>query len=66
VELVGTRGAGRVGIVDDGFVGHEQSDHVGQLSWMREIDGVGRAIDDNKQTMVFLLTGYFLDARRAR
>jgi hypothetical protein len=33
---------------------------------MREIDGVGRAIDDNKQTMVFLLTGHFLDARRAR
>jgi hypothetical protein len=42
VELIGACGAGRVGVVDDGLVGHEQSDHICQLSGMREIDGVLR------------------------
>ena len=40
--------ARRVGIVDDGLVGHEQSDDVGQLSGMREVDGVSRSVDDDE------------------
>ena len=66
VELVGRSVAGRVGIVDDRLVGHEQSDDVGQLSWMREIDRVRCAVDNHKDPMVFGLTGNFLDARRTR
>ena len=63
MQLVSTCRSRRVWIVDDRLVFHEQSDHVGQLSGMGEVDRVGRPVDDNKNAMVFLLTGDLLDAR---
>ena len=45
-----------------GLIGHELSDDVGQLSWVREIDGVGRSVDGDEDDAVFYLFRDFLDA----
>ena len=66
VELIGTGRPGRVGVVDDGLVRHEESNYVGQLPRMGEIDGVSRPIDHDEDAVVFRLTGHFVDARRTR
>ena len=56
MELVRPRGAGRVGIVDDGLISHEQSDDIGELTWVREVDCVSRSVDHDKDAMVLLLS----------
>ena len=66
MELIGAGRPWRVGVIDDRLVGHEQSNDIGQLAWVREIDGVSRAIDHDEEAVVFGLTGHLVDARRAR
>ena len=55
MELEGACGSGRVGIIDDGLIGHELSDDVGQLSWVREVDCVSRSVDRDEDDAVFYL-----------
>ena len=60
MDLECARISGRVGIIDDRLVGHELSDDIGQFSWVREVDGVGRSIDDDEDDAVFYLSRDFV------
>ena len=65
IQLKGACVSFRVGIIDDGLIGHELSDDVGQLSWVREIDSVSRSVDRNEDDAVVNLLRDFADARWA-
>lgn len=66
IELEGACSSFRIGIIDNRLVGHELSDDVGQLSWVREIDSVSRSVDSDEDDAVFNLLRDFADARWAR
>ena len=65
IKLKGACVPGRVGIIDDRLIGHELSDDIGQLSWVREVDSVSRSVDRDEDDAVFNSLRDFADARWA-
>src|SRR6478735_3636967 len=49
VDLVAAGVPGRVGVVDDGLIGHEEADDVGQLPGVAEVDGVRSTFDHHQE-----------------
>jgi hypothetical protein len=55
MNLVDTREAGGVGVIDDGQVVHEEPDDIGQLAWMAEVDRMRCVLDPHHEHMVVAL-----------